>query len=63
MLQPKDIDWLNGYKDKIRIYAVYKKPTSNLKTHPEKYSGIWPTGALISLSALLQLPFLTSLSQ
>ena len=33
MLQPKDIDWLNGYKNKIHIYAVHKKPTSDLKTH------------------------------
>ena len=24
MLQPKDIDWLNGYKKKTRINAVYK---------------------------------------
>ena len=24
MLQPKDRDWLNGYKNKTRIYAVYK---------------------------------------
>ena len=33
MLQPKDIDWLNGYKNKTHIYTVYKKPTSDLKTH------------------------------
>ena len=33
MLPPKDIDWLNGYKNKTHIYAVYKKPTSDLKTH------------------------------
>ena len=33
MLQPKDIDGLNGYKNKTHIYAVYKKPTSDLKTH------------------------------
>ena len=25
MFQPKDTDWLNGYKSKTRIYAVYKK--------------------------------------
>ena len=30
--QPKDTDWLNGYKNKTHIYAVYKKPTSDLKT-------------------------------
>ena len=28
MLQPKDTDWLNGYKNKTHIYSVYKKPTS-----------------------------------
>ena len=28
--QPKDTDWLNGYKNKTHIYAVYKKPTSEL---------------------------------
>ena len=33
MLQPKDRDWLNGYKNKTHIYAFYKKPTSDLKTH------------------------------
>ena len=26
MPQPKDIDWLNGYKNKTHIYAVYKRP-------------------------------------
>ena len=35
MLQPKDIDWLNGYKNKTRIYAVYKRPTSDLGTHTD----------------------------
>ena len=33
MLQPKDMDWLNGYKNKTHIYVVYMKPTSDLKTH------------------------------
>ena len=33
MLQPKDIKWLNGYKSKSHIYAVYKRPTSDLGTH------------------------------
>ena len=33
MLQPKDIDWLNGYENKTHVYALYKKPTSDLKTH------------------------------
>ena len=35
MLQPKDIDWLNGYKNKTHIYAVYKRPTSDLGTHTD----------------------------
>ena len=39
MLQPKDKDWLNGYKNKIHIYAVYKKPTSDLKTYRLKVRG------------------------
>ena len=30
---PKDTDWLNRYENKTQIYAVYKKPTSDLKTH------------------------------
>ena len=33
MLQPKDTDWLNGYINKTHICAVYKKLTSDLKTH------------------------------
>ena len=33
MLQPKDTEWLNGYKNKTHISAVYKKPTSALKIH------------------------------
>ena len=35
MLQPKDIDWLNVYKNKTYIYAVYKRPTSDLGTHTD----------------------------
>ena len=30
---PKDTDWLVGYKNKTHIYAVYRKLTSDLKTH------------------------------
>ena len=30
------IDWPNGYKNKIPIYAVYKRSTSNLGTELEK---------------------------
>jgi len=33
MLQPKDTDWLNGYKNMTHVYTVYEKPTSDLKTH------------------------------
>ena len=33
MLQPKGTNWLNGYKNKTHIYAVYKKPTSGFKTY------------------------------
>ena len=32
MPQPKDKDWLNGYKNKTPIYAVYKRPTSKQVT-------------------------------
>ena len=28
MLQTKDTDWLNGYKNKIHIYADYQRPTN-----------------------------------
>ena len=35
MLQPKDIDWLNAYKNKTLIYGVYKKLTSELRTHTD----------------------------
>ena len=30
MPQPKDKDWLNGYKNKTPTYVVYKRPTSTL---------------------------------
>ena len=39
MPQPKDKDWLNGYKNKTPIYAVYKRPTSNLGKHRLKVKG------------------------
>ena len=39
MLQQKDTDWLNGYKNKTHIYAVYKKPTSDLKKYRLKVRG------------------------
>ena len=31
MLQPKDTDWQNGYKNKTHTYDVWKKHTSDLK--------------------------------
>ena len=30
----KDTSLLNGYKNKTHIYAVYKRPTSDLGTEP-----------------------------
>ena len=42
MLQPKDVDWLNGYRKKTHIYAVYKRPTSDLGTHRLKVR--WKVG-------------------
>ena len=33
MPQPKDKDWLNGYKNKTSIYVVYKRPASKQGTH------------------------------
>ena len=33
MLQSKDTEWWNGYKNKTSIYAAYKRLTPYLKTH------------------------------
>ena len=33
MLQPNGTGWLHGYKNKTTIYAVYKRPTSDLGIH------------------------------
>ena len=33
MPQPKDKHWLNGYKNKTPIHAVYKRPTSKQGTY------------------------------
>ena len=41
MLQPNDIVWLNGYKSKAPVYAVYKRPTSDLGTHTDWKWGDW----------------------
>ena len=35
LLLLKDTDWLNEYKNKTHIYAVYKRPTSVLETHTD----------------------------
>ena len=35
LLQPKHTDRLNGYKNKTHIYAVYKRPTSDLESHTD----------------------------
>ena len=35
MPQPKDKDWLNGYKNKTPIYIIYKRPTSKQGTHTD----------------------------
>ena len=39
MPQPKDKDWLNGYKNKTPIYVVYKRPTSKRDTYRLKVKG------------------------
>ena len=46
MLQPKDTDWLNGYKNKTHIYAANKKPTSDLQTHIDWK---WEDGKIYSM--------------
>ena len=39
MPQPKDKDWLNGYKNKTPIYVVYKRSTSKRDTYRLKVKG------------------------
>ena len=39
MPQPKDKDWLNGYKNKTPTYVVYKRPTSKQGTYRLKVKG------------------------
>ena len=46
MLQPKDTNWLNGYKNETLIYAVYKKPSSDLKIHIDWK---WEDGKIYSM--------------
>ena len=33
MLQSKNTEWWNEYKNKTSIYAAYKRLTPNIKTH------------------------------
>ena len=35
MPQPKNKDWLNGYKNKTPMYTVCKRPTSKQGTHTD----------------------------
>ena len=51
MFQPKDTDWLNGYKNKTHIYAVYKKTTSGLKTYIDWK---WEDGNICSMQMLIK---------
>jgi len=41
MPQPKGKDWLNGYKNKTPIYAVYKRPTSECKLVQPLWRTVW----------------------
>ena len=38
MLQPKDTEWLNGYKNKTHIYDAYNRFTLDLETHTQTES-------------------------
>ena len=39
MPQPKEKDWLNGYKSKTPVYVVSKRPTSKRDTYRLKVKG------------------------
>ena len=44
MPQPKDKDWLNGYKNKTPIYVVYRDPAQNkghIQTESEELEKIF----------------------
>lgn len=41
MLQPKDGDWVNGYKNKTHTYDVYKMPTFRPKDTYRLKVGDW----------------------
>ena len=54
MLQPKDTDWLNGYKNKTHIYAVYNMLSSLpsiLSLLHEKYIKRWSLHSIINFKA------------
>ena len=36
MLKSKDTDYLNRYKNKTHIYAIYRRPTSDLEAHTDQ---------------------------
>ena len=40
MPQPKDKDWLNGYKNKTPIYAVSRDPPQNKRFIQTKSEGL-----------------------
>ena len=45
MLQAKDTDWMNGYKNKTHIYTVYKKHTPdqrNIQTESKRMENFIP---------------------
>ena len=52
MPQPKEKDWLNGYKNKSHIYAVYKRPTSKQGTHTDWK---WKAGKRYSMQYVRQM--------
>ena len=35
MINPKYVDWLNEYKHKTHVYAIYKRPISDLGIHAD----------------------------
>ena len=39
MIQPKDTDWVNGYKTKTHIHAVYKRQFRSKETYRLKVRG------------------------
>ena len=40
MLQPEDIDWMNGNKNRTCTYAAYKRLTSHLRHIPTESEGM-----------------------